>query len=726
MPPTFIKRPFIALLFCFLFPSLAVLGQIAVSPGQTAVALARKLAGQGVTITNPSLQCFSLANGFFKAVNSNLGLDSGIVLTTGRAATSPGFYGVNGYSSGLANNDNGYPGDSTLTALAHQTTMDACTLEFDVTPVGDTISIGFVFSSEEYINAVCGPYNDAFGFFISGPGITGSRNMALVPGTNIPVTINSINNGIPGSAGNIVNCTSMGAGSPFTAYYNDNANGTTLTHRGLTKVLQAVYPVTQCAKYHLKLVIADAKNGKYDSGVFLEAGSLQSLNYRVQALASPVRDTFAPICVKGCLPATFRVKRTKSRPVPEVLKFITAGTAISGVDYAPVPDSVTLPANATTADIVINGLPTLPNGTKTLQLFILSPFSCAGASNIVDSASILIYDTIRLSAAPADTTVCGGDSVLLRVAGDDIYTYSWSPEAWLSNKGIKQPIAYPGQSTIYTVTASLPGISCPFKTAASSITVKLTPHIDLATDTVVCGNATFQLAPAVTPANNYYSYSWAGPGGFASSLLQPVLSGITAQGDGIYHLRVTLDTNGCSAKAAINIQVNIVDTPVVTSPTIICQNSMPGALNLAGGNIVWYDSSGTLLGANTPVLATDALASYHFFVARKVDNCESPKVPLDAEIRKCCDGTIYVPNAFTPNGDGRNDKFRPMASYGYFVKEMAVFNRWGQVVYSGNTGAWDGNFGATAADQGVYFYKVIFGCILGGTEERAGDVTLIR
>lgn len=704
----------------------ALFSQINISAGQTAAALAKKLAGQGVVVTNPVLHCSNWANGFFNVVNSNLGLDSGIVLTTGRAASSPGFYGVNGYSSGLASFDNGTPGDSTLTSLAGQRTLDACTLEFDVMPAGDTISIDYVFSSEEYMSAVCGPYNDAFAFFISGPGITGSKNMALVPGTNIPVTINSINNGIPGSTGNIINCTSMGTGSPFTSYYNDNSNGNTLTHKGLTTILKAIYPVTPCGNYHLKIAIADAGNAKYDSGVFLEAGSLQSEHYSVNALRLPVGDTSAPICVKGCLPGRFHIKRTKNSSLPQTIKFVTAGTAAYGIDFAPIADSIIIPAFTNYADVVIYGIPTARNGVKELKLFLLSPNNCGAISSIIDSASMLIYDTIAIALTPADTAICGADTVRLKVSGDDIYSYNWLPDVNISGSALKQPSVYPQATTTYTVTAWLPGTSCPFRTAVSTLNVKLTPHIALVSDTVVCGHSSFYLNPVMQFANSNYSYAWIGPDGYASALQQPFFSNVIGSDRGIYRLKVTNDTNGCSSTAAVNLVVTVVDTPSVTSPAIICQNTGPSALFALGDNLTWYDRSGALLGANTPVIPTDTLAAYTYYVSSRIDNCESGKVELIAEVKKCCDGTIYIPNAFTPNGDGRNDKFRPVTDYGYFVKTMGVYNRWGQVVYSGNMGSWDGNFGTNPADADTYFYRIIFGCILGGTVERAGDVILIR
>ena len=95
-------------------------------------------------------------------------------------------------------------------------------------------------------------------------------------------------------------------------------------------------------------------------------------------------------------------------------------------------------------------------------------------------------------------------------------------------------------------------------------------------------------------------------------------------------------------------------------------------------------------------------------------------------MKKCCDGNIFIPNAFTPNGDGRNDKFEAIMDYGYRINSMYIFNRWGQIVFSGLDGIWDGSFDGKQCEIGSYFYRISFGCILGGEVERTGDITLVR
>ncbi len=701
-------------------------GQITVSADQTAQALAERLAGQGVTITNAALTCPKQANGFFRITNSSLLPDSGIVLTTGRVATQGINYGVNGFSIYLASNDNNVAGDVELNTLAGQATIDACKLEFDVVPNGDTIKFDYVFSSEEYMNAVCGPYNDAFAFFISGPGIAGSENMALVPGTNIPVTINSINNGVPGSAGNIIHCTEMGTGAPFTAYYTDNSSGSVLTHKGLTQALQAVHAVNHCSVYHLKLVIADAGDPLYDSAVFLRAGSLQTVSYHVSAIGPVHTDTSSVYCIKGCLPGRFEIRRSIIKTQPETIKFVAGGSAVSGIDYSAFADSVVIPANDSAAELIVNGLPTPANGVKTVKIFILSPNPCTNANNIIDSASIAIYDTLHISIATPDTVVCGNDSVQLRVNGPDILTYSWQPAQDVNDANSKNPVAIAKATTRYTVTASMPGSSCPIESASLALAVRATPEILMAADTTVCFNTVFPLN-AVTGENDlYYSYLWTGPAGFTSTMPDQTIDAHDAKVAGLYTLKVTNDTNGCASSASVKVMVNTPQAPRVVSPVILCQNRESKELSAVGDSILWYNAAGGDSSPSAPFPSTKELAVYDYYATQIVGNCESPKAEIEVEVKKCCDGTIFIPTAFTPNGDGRNDRFEPVEDYGYFIYRMSVYNRWGQAVFSGTSGGWDGNFGGNRADPGTYFYFIKFGCILGGTEERKGEVLLIR
>jgi hypothetical protein len=160
-----------------------------------------------------------------------------------------------------ANNNTG--GDQILSTLAGANTFDACILTFDFVPIGNSVSFNYVFASEEYPVYACGQYNDVFAFLVSGPNPAGgnfsNENIALIPGTNDPVAISSISNVAP--------CVQNAQ------YYVSNYTGTAVRYNAFTTILTAQVDVVPCATYTIKLAIADAVDGLFDSGVFLESGS---------------------------------------------------------------------------------------------------------------------------------------------------------------------------------------------------------------------------------------------------------------------------------------------------------------------------------------------------------------------------------------------------------------------------------------------------------------------
>lgn len=246
--------------------STFLFGQLTLTPNQTALDLANTLVASagtaGVTISNPVLTCDTLANGFVSG-SSLLGINNGIVLGTGRIASNGTDFGLDGHFSELTSTYLGAPGDATLSSLLTANTFDACVLEFDLVPVGNFVEFEYVFGSDEYPTFNCSAFNDVFGFFISGPGITGQANMALIPNTTIPVSINSINDGTGGNCSN------------FTNLYITNTD-TNVTLNGFTTNLIATHPVTPAATYHLKLAVADVSDYILNTYTIIKANSLKS------------------------------------------------------------------------------------------------------------------------------------------------------------------------------------------------------------------------------------------------------------------------------------------------------------------------------------------------------------------------------------------------------------------------------------------------------------------
>ncbi len=189
--------------------------------------------------------------GFFDAGNTNLGVNAGIYLGTGLALEAIGPNDQTG-----ASGNSGSPGDMDLDALISFPTNDAAVLEMDIVATGNQLDFSYVFGSEEYPEWVNSGFNDVFAFFISGPGITGLQNIAMVPGAIDPVSVNTINEGLNSQ------------------YYVDNTGGMDLQFDGYTTELNASVTVTANETYHIKIAIADASDNVIDSGIFLGIESL--------------------------------------------------------------------------------------------------------------------------------------------------------------------------------------------------------------------------------------------------------------------------------------------------------------------------------------------------------------------------------------------------------------------------------------------------------------------
>ena len=188
----------------FLTPGICK-AQLQITTEANPTALAQKLVGNGVTVSNATLTPNALiSTGFFNNLGgTSIDIDSGIVITNGRAKSilAAGSIGMDGDGSFTAlsrraSTNLHLPGDNGLAAalgISPDSLYDAIALEFDFVPLGDSIHFRYVFGSEEYTTSTVCKYTDPFAFFISGPGISGMVNIALVPGTNLPVTPFNVN-----------------------------------------------------------------------------------------------------------------------------------------------------------------------------------------------------------------------------------------------------------------------------------------------------------------------------------------------------------------------------------------------------------------------------------------------------------------------------------------------------------------------------------------------------
>jgi hypothetical protein len=233
-------------------------GAVNVVNSDDAEALVNNILGEGITLVGlPSYNGASVASGFFaNGLSSGIGIKDGIILTSGMAV-----YAQGGNSNDAVGQDSDRTGDADLDSLSGGYTHDAAVLEFDFGTSGGDLYFNYVFASEEYNEYTNSPYNDVFAFLLDG------KNIAMIPGTDIPVSVNSVNGGNPLGVGpshpEFFNNNDLNDGGPFFDFQYD----------GFTDVFTAEALDLASGVHHIKLAIADTGDGILDSAVFIQGGT---------------------------------------------------------------------------------------------------------------------------------------------------------------------------------------------------------------------------------------------------------------------------------------------------------------------------------------------------------------------------------------------------------------------------------------------------------------------
>ncbi|MFH2143762.1 MAG: choice-of-anchor L domain-containing protein [Bacteroidota bacterium] len=409
--------------FSFFFFSLIIFsiighGQLTVTGGYTATQLAEILAGSNIVVSNATLVGDALSRGSFNGVNTNLGVSSGVILCTGIINDALGPNNLTNSSTDL-----GEPGTAQMTALAGVNTHDAITLQFDFEVQSDMIQFSYVFASEEYPEYAPpnnSSYNDVFAFFISGPGITGEENIALVPGSTDPVTINNINA--------ITN----------NQLYIDNTGGASVQFDAFTTVMVAKKEgLIPCQTYTLKLVIADAGDAQWNSAVFLQENSLIQGIVSVQAQTINADD----IALEGCVDASFEFSLDQPPSQDYQINFTITGSATNGIDYHYIDNTIIIPAGQTGATVIIDAIQDgFPEGQENIML-IYKPEICAE----YDTVFLYIDDAQPIEFSLTETNLScyqnsSGEILVNAVGGFPPYTYHVTDELGVTTLYPSNPV----------------------------------------------------------------------------------------------------------------------------------------------------------------------------------------------------------------------------------------------------------------------------------------------
>lgn len=562
------------------------------------------LVGPGVTVSNvtfngSSTLISSNQVGTFETAgtaSSQLGLSGGILMTSGTADLA---IGPNNKTNAGFNSGGG--GDPDLNAISNSNTFDKAILEFDFVPEFDTVRFRYVFGSEEFFE-YCSGYNDAFGFFLSGPGINGTFsnnaiNIALMPGGSASyVTINNICNDLLSRW--------------------DNNGGLYCQYDALTYVFTAMAAVQPCSTYHIKLAIADAVDHIYDSGVFLEENSFTSLG--VTLTPSTPNPAVGMKAVEGCNDIILSFKLTSPPEQPFTVNYTITGSATNGTDYTTLPASITFPVNTDSLALVIHPLLDLiPEGPETV-IITVDQISCNGT---VTADTVTIHDYLPMILVPqSDSVLCHGEDITLRAlpsGGLYPYAYLWSPGG--ATDSILHLIPPAGD---LTYTARVTDLCNNAQTDTIRLLVHPSPFANAGADTTIPNGTGITLHGQAGGGYGNYTWEWTSvPAGFQSTLQHPATGNLFLST--IFSLRVTDASSLCKSEPdemIVAVEGGPLSANPAAIPPAVCLGSPAEIFALAGGGSGWYtfswssDPPGFNSGLQNPIVEPEVTTTYHVIV----------------------------------------------------------------------------------------------------------------
>lgn len=451
--------------------------------------------------------------------------------------------------------------------------------------------------------------------------------------------------------------------------------------------------------------------------------------------ANPVFQYNSP----GTYTVTLRVT-ARSGCVKDVSEIVVVKQSSKGTITAPAAICAGEAATFTSVATITNGVQwnwDFKNGqTATTQNPSAQTYNTAGSYPVtlvvnnqgcLDTATHILtvnaLPVVQLS--PTQPKICVGNSIQLAATGGT--AYQWSPAAGLSDAQIANPFASPVNTTKYRVFVTNQ-YGCK---KTDSITVRVVQPISITGNTSysICEGQSAQLT--VTGAS---SYKWInntqglGSTSSASTTASPVTT--------ITYTVVGYDAENCFSDT-LDINVVVHPRPTVNAGPDV--QSLPGntvQLNATGSNNIstWMWRPPDFLSCvqcQSPVSSTNRTITY--IVEAKTDKNCSASDSVTVEI--LCNGSqIFIPNSFTPNGDGKNDYFSVLGNGASLIKLFVIYDRWGNKVFERSNltvddpkAKWDGNYKGYPAPIGSFTYSIQLTCdATGESFVRSGSVTILR
>ncbi len=305
--------------------------------------------GTGVDVIDVKYDGVPYSVGYFNNGTAAVGLNRGVVMTTGNSLKAKLPNTEKDTQSGSSNFE--YTDIDLSKAINNNTLIDVCRYDIEFIPYSDNLTFRYVFASEEYPEYSCSEFNDAFGFFITGPNPSGgmyqAQNLAIIQGTDIPVSVENIH-----PAFEPKNCEAKNE-----QYYNSNPiSSNTMTYDGYLDVFTVSAKVIPCRKYRIKMVIADVGDELYDSAVFLDSESFSTDVIKTEIITPSLDKTISEGCSKAVVKFSFENNINEDFDIGlRVINDNSLGDmATRDIDYTMDVNSVIIPAgtNSLQFDIV--------------------------------------------------------------------------------------------------------------------------------------------------------------------------------------------------------------------------------------------------------------------------------------------------------------------------------------------------------------------------------------
>lgn len=360
--------------------------------------------------------------------------------------------------------------------------------------------------------------------------------------------------------------------------------------------------------------------------------------------------------------------------------------------------------------------PNVQSPTVKVNIPLIYKLIVTNASNCRDTDEVKITPYPKpIADAGLDSTVCFGAIVQLQGTGGDIY--KWSPDTGLTNPDIANPLALLGKTIDYTLLVTN-SQGCRDTDVVSFYTFFPEP-LDAGPDTMICATDTIQLY-----ARGGQEYYWLSD--FALSDRTTDTPYVWPGGHYTYSVRIRdtlcnrLDTVEAIVRAHPQGQLRIVATPIK------CGGESIGQLTAYGGKGYQWIPSDYLQDPNGAITkATPKESTKYTLIGINGYGCNDT---ASAVLEVHGDDGIFVPDAFTPNGDGRNDCFGVIVTGDIRTFEWHIFNRWGQPIFETRSlnDCWNGTYKGEQLDLGTYYYFFKASSPLCGEIIKKGEVQLIR